>query len=153
MEEVIKQIKKELLTQDNRITDQPMFLVMEKKEYPTSEYYSYSRSFWVGDEGEIGETLEDVKEYLRDNGEADEKTDEELNNMSDSEISDEYEVRKVYVFEVDTFVQAFFTEKSAKEYIEENNHRLNKPFTYAGGTYRNYEMQNVRKFIMNFGED
>mgnify|MGYP006286047483 CR=1 FL=1 len=145
----LKEIRTELRTQDNRMTDQPMFIVMQKVEYPTSEEYSYDRSYWMDSDGdELGETLADVKKHLI---EFRNYTAQEIDDMKSHEFEmliEKENIRQIFVFEIDDFVQAFITAKSAEEYIETNKHRLYKPFFYATGTYRNYEMQSIRNLLL-----
>jgi hypothetical protein len=143
----INDIKKELLTQDNRITHQPMFIVMEKKEYPTTSDYSYDLSYYVNTDGDnLGTTIKEAKDCLIEEECID--NPDKIYSMSDDELQEKYGVREVFIFEIDVFVQAFFTAKSAKNYIKSNNHNLRKPFFYTKGTYRNYEMQAIRNHLM-----
>lgn len=153
----IKDLKKELETQDNMHTDNPFFIVYRKRELPTSSDYSYDRCFYlehVGDYIECGETEEEVIKYLKETyGEDKDNKIEELiklqNTYSFNDKLDEYfTISKVYMFQVDVFVQGFFTRKGAEEYIRVNGHNLNKPYIYCNHLYRNDEMREIRKYFM-----
>lgn len=153
-------LKKELETQDNRATAEPMFVVFSKREYPTTSDYSYDRSYYLehSDHDEVGETKEEVLEYLKEQYEDDEdyireqKAIKELEDASEYDFDDllfeKFEIQQVYVFEVPQFEQAFFTEKAAKRYLEINGHNLTKPFLYVTSMYRNEEMQEIRNYFL-----
>lgn len=126
-------------TQDNRITDQPLFAVMTKREIITSEDHDYDRICWV--ENQSGNYVE--------------ATDTQRRRL-EAIYQGRYEVREGWdrfaMKEIDVFVTGCFTEQGCKDYIRLNGHNLNKPFIYAFGSYRNDEYQRVRKFIMGIPE-
>ena len=126
-------------TQDNRITDQPFFAVMAKREIITSEDHDYDRICWV--ENQSGDYVE--------------ATDTQRRRL-EAIYQRRYEVRdgwdRYVMKEIDVFVTGCFTEQGCKDYISLNGHNLNKPFIYAFGSYRNNEYQSVRKFIMGIPE-
>ena len=150
----IYELKHELETQDNRFTDNPLFVVCSKREYPTSYDYSYDRSYYHDSDGEVAETKEDLIKYLIEDESIyeQEKIRNKLLNFDDHDferyISETYSINPCYVFEVTQFEQAFLTEKGAEEYLRSNGHNLRKPFIYVVSMYRNIEMQNVRKYFM-----
>lgn len=126
-------------TQDNRITDQPFFAVMTKREIVGSEDHDYDRICWV--ENQSGDYVEATETQHR---------------RLEAIYQGKYEVREGWdryaMKEIDVFVTGCFTEKGCKDYIRRNSHNLNKPFIYAFGSYRNNEYQAVRKFIMDMPE-
>lgn len=126
-------------TQNNRITDQPFFAVMTKREIIGSEDHDCDRICWVENQsGDYAEATETQYRRLEDIYQA------------------KYEVRDGWyrhaMKEIDVFVTGCFTEQGCKDYINKNGHNLNKPFIYAFGSYRNDEYQTVRKFIMQMPE-
>uniref|UniRef100_UPI0039AFF40D hypothetical protein n=1 Tax=Serratia liquefaciens TaxID=614 RepID=UPI0039AFF40D len=126
-------------TQDNRITDQPFFAVMAKREIVGSEDHDCDRICWV--ENQSGDYVEATETQYR---------------RLEAIYQAKYEVRdgwdRYAMKEIDVFVTGCFTEQGCKDYINKNGHNLNKPFIYAFGSYRNDEYQTVRKFIMQIPE-
>lgn len=137
--EQISEIGELIRTQDNRITDQPFFAVMTKREMITSEDHDYDRICWV--ENQSGDYVEATETQHR---------------RLEAIYQGRYEVKEGWdrfaMKEIDVFVTGCFTEHGCKEYIRQNGHNLNKPFIYAFGSYRNHEYQKVRKFIMGMPE-
>lgn len=135
MKEKLKTIKENLLTQDNRITDQPLFLVQQKIiDWGFDSQYC-DDYIWVDKEGneacdEKSAQLEEDDEYC----------------LGYEDVREGWE--KVWIKPRWEFVQPFFTEKAARDYMEGNAHRLNEPRIYAETSYRNEEFQTVRKAIM-----
>ena len=113
-------------TQDNRITDQPMFVVFQKREIIGSDEHSPSRICWVWDGEEVSELRARRLEALYQDG-------------RDTRGYDRYAMQ-----EVDEFVTACFTEHGCKDYLRQNGHNLRLPYIYACGSFRNNEYQLVR---------
>ena len=116
-------------TQDNRITDQPMFVVFQKREIIGSDEHSPSRICWVWDGEEVSELRAKRLEVLYQDG-------------RDTRGYDRYAMQ-----EVDEFVTACFTEHGCKDYLRQNGHNLRLPYIYACGSFRNNEYQLVRNWL------
>ncbi|HCB0034051.1 TPA: ead/Ea22-like family protein [Klebsiella pneumoniae] len=116
-------------TQDNRITDQPMFVVFQKREIIGSDEHSPSRICWVWDGEEVSELRAKRLEALYQDG-------------RDTRGYDRYAMQ-----EVDEFVTACFTEHGCEEYLRQNGHNLRLPYIYACGSFRNNEYQLVRNWL------
>lgn len=116
-------------TQDNRITDQPMFVVFQKREIIGSDEHSPSRICWVRDGEEVNPLRALRLEILYQDG-------------RDTRGYDRYAMQ-----EVDEFVTACFTEHGCKEYLRQNGHNLRLPYIYACGSFRNNEYQLVRSWL------
>ncbi|HDE1562521.1 TPA: hypothetical protein PCC30_001287 [Klebsiella pneumoniae] len=116
-------------TQDNRITDQPMFVVFQKREIIGSDEQSPSRICWVWDGEEVSELRAKRLEALYQDG-------------RDTRGYDRYAMQ-----EVDEFVTACFTEHGCKDYLHQNGHNLRLPYIYACGSFRNNEYQLVRNWL------
>lgn len=116
-------------TQDNRITDQPMFVVFQKREIIGSDEHSPSRICWVWDGEEVSELRAKRLEALYQDG-------------RDTRGYDRYAMQ-----EVDEFVTACFTEHGCKDYLRQNGHNLRLPYIYACGSFRNNEYQLVRNCL------
>ncbi len=126
-------IGKNLLTQDNRITESPVFLVQQKiRRFTDSEDNDY---YWVdGDWNEVEDPA--LIAYL-------EKTQDAIS--PDRRYAD---YSKQHYNNGFVFVQPFFTEAGAKRYIEINGHNLNEPRIYVECGYRNEEWETVREHLM-----
>lgn len=116
-------------TQDNRITDQPMFVVFQKREIIGSDEHSPSRICWVRDGEEVNPLRALRLEILYQDG-------------RDTSTYDRYAMQ-----EVDEFVTACFTENGCKDYLRQNGHNLRQPYIYACGSFRNNEYQLVRNWL------
>lgn len=116
-------------TQDNRITDQPMFVVFQKREIIGSDEHSPSRICWVRDGEEVNPLRALRLEILYQDG-------------RDTSNYDRYAMQ-----EVDEFVTACFTEHGCKEYLSQDGHNLRLPYIYACGSFRNNEYQLVRNWL------
>ncbi|EHT05866.1 hypothetical protein HMPREF9694_05414 [Klebsiella michiganensis] len=116
-------------TQDNRITDQPMFVVFQKREIIGSDEHSPSRICWVWDGEEVSELRAKRLEALYQDG-------------RDTRGYDRYAMQ-----EVDDFVTACFTENGCKDFLRQNGHNLRQPYIYACGSFRNNEYQLVRNWL------
>lgn len=116
-------------TQDNRITEQPMFVVFQKREIIGSDEHSPSRICWVWDGEEVSELRAKRLEALYQDG-------------RDTRGYDRYAMQ-----EVDEFVTACFTEHGCKDYLRQNGHNLRLPYIYACGSFRNNEYQLVRNWL------
>lgn len=116
-------------TQDNRITDQPMFVVFQKREIIGSDEHSPSRICWVWDGEEASELRAKRLEALYQDG-------------RDTRGYDRYAMQ-----EVDEFVTACFTEHGCKDFLRQNGHNLRQPYIYACGSFRNNEYQLVRNWL------
>ncbi len=122
-------------TQDNRITDQPMFVVFQKCEIIGSDEHSPSRICWVWDGEEVSELRAKRLEALYQDG-------------RDTRGYDRYAMQ-----EVDEFVTACFTEHGCKDYLRQNGHNLRLPYIYACGSFRNNEYQLVRNWLADIKVD
>lgn len=132
----IKEIAKNLATQDNRMTDRPIFVVQQKK-----------RIYWL-DPAFVGEEnivwMHDGDEYARgtDKFRYYEKRYSEGHDIPSGwdrcAFQDEW-----------VFVTACFTEQGCKDYIAVNGHNLKEPRIYAEGSYRNEEWRTVSQFLLD----
>lgn len=129
----INSIGELIRTQDNRITDQPMFIVQENERiYGMDSDYSDNYEWFddvaccvISDQDEIRET-----ERLHES--------DELNDA----------IRKVYYKDHWVFVTACFTEQGCKDYLKTNGHNHGQTRIYGWGTRRNAEFQAVRNHLI-----
>lgn len=129
----LRQIGDLIHTQDNRITDQPIFVVEKSVMVITDSDYGYDATEWVNVESGEYEKASDTKARRLD-----------LLNEDWRETGD---WKKFYLKEVWEFVTCCFTEQGCKDYISRNRHNLGKVRIYAYGSYRNTEWQTVRDHL------
>lgn len=127
----IQRISESLKTQDNRITDQPMFVVFEKREIIGSDEHSPSRIAWCRDGEEVSELRAKRLEALH------------------QDCRGTLDYYRYAMQEIDVFVTACFTEQGCKDYLSLNGHNLRLPYIFAAGSYRNNEYQQVRNWIIS----
>lgn len=133
------EISELLHTQDNRITDQPMFIVQRK----------------VRDYGYDSEHSDDYEWLETESGDycaADERQTRILDKM-DEQRRDIKGWTKAYYRDRWEFVTACFTEQGCKDYIRWNGHNLGETRIYAEGSYRNLEYQTVRNYLLSLTEE
>lgn len=127
------EISRNLNTQDNRGTANPMFVVFEKEIIVTHADYDHDRIEWSREDDPS--VTADSRQHAR----------LEKLYASGRDTPNWY---RVTVKEIDRFVTVCFTEKGCKDYLEINRHNLRKPFIYAAGSYRNHEYQQMRNWLM-----
>lgn len=126
-------------TQDNRITDQPMFIVQQKREYVCDEertlgFYS-TRHAWIN---------------TNEGFDVDEKKSARLEAAFKKTYgSKPKKHERICLGTIWEFVTACFTEQGCKDYLAINGHNLNEPRIYADGSCRNEEFRTIRNFIKN----
>lgn len=148
--EILHEVGQRIATQDNRITDQPMFVVFQKREIVVDEDYDHDRIVWVDDEGnEADEETARQLNWMRD--------DVDGHHLLDDEIvlgdEDQEEWRRLAVKEIDEFVTACFTEQGCKDFLEIQGHNLRRPFIYAAGSFRNREYQQLRNLMLELAKE
>ena len=154
-------IAEEIRTQDNRATADPIFILFDRQKIPTD--YHYSDEYIYIDSGndnyEIEGNRQALLEYVKDEYGSlvycpeNIKKKEDLENLTEDDLldlmqHDREHFDKVYTKTIDVFKQAFFTDKSAQEYLEANRHHFKDPYIYCDSLYRNYEMQAIRNALM-----
>lgn len=128
----MKEIGRLIKTQDNRITDAPIFIVQQKLRIWGTDSDEYA---WL--ETESG-----------DYSEADPEKAEELEALDDAgEYTPGWE--KYYYQDSWEFVTACFTESGCQDFINRNGHNLHSPRIYAEGSYRNEEWRTIRDYLIS----
>ncbi len=133
-------IGRAIKTQDNRITNLPVFVVEQK------------RFIWGMDTDEADP--ENIK-WLHNDGEYSEvesdKADELESKFGETYDEPEGYVRRAFV-QVWEFVTACFTEQGCKDYLAVNGHNLREPRVYVYSAYRNAEWETIRTALINSTE-
>jgi hypothetical protein len=136
MKDKILEIANNILTQDNRITDQPIFIVERLRKD-----YGYD-SGWADDY--VWCNTADSEECIDE----DDEQYETLNEQYDlGEIDRGW--YKCYYKTRWEYVTACFTEQGCKDHITANGHNLGKTRIYADGSYRNFEFRDIRNYLLS----
>ncbi|NDI85102.1 hypothetical protein [Undibacterium crateris] len=134
------QIGKLIREQNNQFTDQPMFVVQEKREYIGNAEYQDCRIEWRhdgdSDHAEVSDTRAARLEAIF---------------RSTGEVADGYDRHELmHVWET---VVACFTEKGCQDYLAANRHNHSGELRiYADGSFRNFEFQLLRNWLMSLPE-
>ena len=128
------ELSKQLKTQDNRSTGAPIFLVQQKRRLYGFDSDYTGDLIWLHDD----ECVE-PDEYMQLTLDAyHDATGEELEGYRRTAYVDTWE-----------FVQCFFTNQSAEDFIRVNKHRLEDPIIYVDSGYRNLEWIALRGYLMS----
>jgi hypothetical protein len=125
-----------LKTQDNRITESPLFAVQQKRRIGNIEAGEGDGVVWLDGEGCGYE--EGSEEYATADAAYDHGYGEAPKGWWRTGYRDQWE-----------FVTCCFTEQGCKDYLALNGHNLHEPRIYAYGSHRNGEWQFIRKWLMS----
>lgn len=130
----LNEVAKELRTQDNLTTSDPIFMVQEEiKEFGIDQDYGEDGHVWVDEcDGEEAE-VEDVKRC-------------ELAITNFERIPNGF--RRVGYRTRWENRQPFFTRKGAEEHLRVNGHNYQKTRIYVECAFRNAEWQAIREILM-----
>lgn len=133
-------IGKRIREQDNRFTDQPMFVVQEKREYISdSDYYNCRIEWRRNSDGDHAEVDEARAKRLESIYQA---------RMEIPEGYDRFEMMPVW-----ETVVACFTEQGCLDYLAANRHNHTGELRiYADGSFRNFEFRALRNWLMTLPE-
>lgn len=136
--DALRRIARQVVEQNNRGTDQPIFAVLQKREMVTLETHEHDRIVWVAtDSGDYQEASVQKARHL-----------EKKHSAGDETPGWE----RYAVKEVDEFVTACFSEQGCKDYLSANGHNLRQPFIYAFGSHRNAEWRHILQFLKSIHE-
>lgn len=167
----IKNLSKEITTQDTRSTAKPYGLIIGEIKRVVTDFDNCNEKaiYWNEcDYDTFEEWLEAVKDYYLEDNESHKAVDFIEENCSDIDDVRNYESElyrlmndcpHAYGYNIEEVfnpnghgVNFFLTDKSAKEFVETNKHNLCKPFTYGIHLYRNPEMKKLIEIIVKLGE-
>lgn len=131
----MKEIGELIATQDNRITDAPIFIVQQKREFVAHPDYDHDLIAWFDGDGKANEEEAAALEAQYKD------THREPAGWTRATVGHYWD-----------FVTACFTEQGCKDYIARDGHNLREPRIYAAGSYRNEEFRDVRKFLLSLAE-
>ena len=124
-----------IATQDNRITEAPIFVVEQKTPVVSDSDYNDCRVEWR--ETENGD-------YQLASPERAERLEALHRAGRETPGWRRYEMADIW-----TFVTACFTEQGCLDYLTRNGHNLRETRIYAYGSYRNEEFRAIRNFLMS----
>ena len=136
--EELDELRLRLLTQDNRMTAHPIFVVFEKRRICGLDSDYSDDYFWRTSDGV-------------DVADAEEAAALDLIRWPNEKMINGVMFEKVYYLEVNRFVTVCFTQKGAEAYLSNNGHNLRNPFIYVDSLYRNREMIELRNHLMAAG--
>jgi hypothetical protein len=152
--QLLSDIVDQMIKQDNRATQYPLFYVYEKQELWVDGDDSATRLMFVNCEGDEVDEIDfnDKELWKKVDGEWEtdwhcDETDETIDQL---EACDKFDLRLIHVREEDVpvvNVGPFFTEEAAEAHIKFNSYHYRKPFTYVNSAWRNYELQELMKIM------
>jgi len=140
-------------TQDNRITQHPIFVVYDWEKLPADPDYVDDWEYADLEDGYdvIGTTKKDIIKYAKS---YDMDLPDNIDSMDEDQLFDFLNELtgnqwiKFYYHEVRILKNIFFTEKAAQRFIDQNDYHYKKPHIYVHCLWRNPEMQNIQKALL-----
>lgn len=132
--DVMERLGNRLITQDSRLTADPLFCVFERREVVVNEEFDYDYISWTDTDADYQEIEGEKRERL------------EAPYEGHRPIPERYQRHAIKEF--DSFVTACFTEQGYKDFLAIQGHNLRKPFTYVTSLFRNEEMKALRTMMM-----
>lgn len=142
--EFIKNLQHEMLTQSNRSTSYPIFIVVEEKKiYGVDENFSDGRDRKDSDAIDYKNELCDECKKASEDGELPDDCD-------NWRCSDSFMNYKIEEDVPNIRAGFFFSAKACDQHIENNRHHYNHTaHSYAISACYNHELQGVMEFIKN----
>jgi hypothetical protein len=158
----LKELGERILTQDNAITADPIFVVQQRRRvYGFESGYGEGRAF-LSDEGDEWSQA-DIDELVarervidaetKEARELDPDVDIDREPLSEDDDEAEAEVLRRHNISETEYrdfwenVQPFFTRAGAEHYMAINGHNLSHPRLYVDSAFRNAEWQAVRAYL------
>jgi len=146
----LNEIGEEIKTQDNMATENPIFILFDQIRYPAKDGYG-DECVYVdqsSDAYEIENTKEALVEFYKDDSWFPETAEKLTKEELFEEIKKHRDIELFDVYLRKEFKQAFFTKKSAEQYLKSNRHHFKNPLIWCDTLWRNYEMQSVRNALI-----
>lgn len=136
----LKELSRELNSQDNRCTAEPLYCVQEEERIWGMDGAYADDYEWYDPEMVETYTDDEAQSLLIESGEWDGEGE------FDAEL---YGWRKVFYTKRWKFVSAHLTERAATLYVEQNRHNLKNPRVYVTSQYRCHEWISVMEHLRN----
>ena len=138
----LKEIKKELLIQNNLGTSNPYWVIRDYKKIPSNSDYT-DKYIWVSDGSEF--TNEEIMKYFEEQKIV---FDSEIDSFDFETQAKEHEFEKMYYIEVEQDEEVFLTHKSAKNYFKSRRYNFSvKAHLYCKSAYYSNELKFLQKGI------
>lgn len=138
----LRTIAEQLRTQDNAITENPIFMVQQRRRL-----YGYNSDEYSQEGCSSG-----VQWFNDDNDEASESQHKQLQKYWREHHDEPDGWRRVGFIDLWENAQPFLTRCAADRYITENRHNLRAPRVFVESGYRNKEWAFLRDFIQSLAE-
>lgn len=132
----LEPISQRMRGQDNRATSHPIFIVQQRRRVYGFDPAWTDDIAWIYDGAEVATSREELEKFL-----------EEI-TLSEDRAYDTGALTKTGYRDRWEFVQPFFSNEGAEEYIRANRHNLDEPRIYVASGYRNDEWQAVRAVLL-----
>lgn len=144
--EQLKEIGIEMNNQDCRATQNPMFVILVDRYVPADINIGWDKKERKDDDYMKEEYLCDDCRVLYVSGlplpeECDACSDESFNFSKKLNDEESFDLR----------AGVFFTAKACQEHIDANHYHYDNPRVYGIGSWRNFEMQKVQRFLSSLG--
>lgn len=147
---------KDLLTQDNLCTHEPIFMVQQRNRvYGFDPIYTDDHIVWIDSDAceyskeKRDKLLEEMRADWREEGKG--ADDIEFLDEDSDEFLERFALTRTAYQDFWENIQPFFSRAGAEEYIAANAHNLKHPRVYVESAYRNAEWQAMRKMLMDLG--
>lgn len=163
--EFLMEMSQQMRTQDSRSTSHPFWQVRCHRYIPTEQGYNEHHWEIIGDEGVVYSSLDPIENfaaYLIENYpkfiiERNEHHDtDHMSDWLDVFIDGEnipYELRLIYVQEIEEVVSTHFTEHDALGFIERQQHNYPKLYTYVESAYWSPQIRKLQDWIISLTPD
>lgn len=140
----IRDIAQDVATQDNAITELPIFIVRQKRRtYGIDDHYT-DDFVWMSDGAEPHEADPETAARLDELS----KTSDYVDEIILGEDGEETTWKKVGYRDHWEFVTACFTRRGCADYLRINGHNLTNPEIYVASGYRNDEWKTMREHLL-----
>lgn len=163
--EFLLEMSKQINTQDNRITADPLWMVCYDKEYPTAEDYS-DHYQWLDCEHEYhviycSENSEDdesvaITDYMKENYKSWFKENMLEDDVFDIDLHDNClprHIERVFLNKKQKVVKACLTEADANWFIKRKQHDYPKLYTYVFSMCYCPQMIELREWISSLTKE
>lgn len=151
-----------ILSQPNSATQDPVYVVFEKQDIVVDGDYDYDKVVYICENDREVEMPEELflrleEEYYCAIDNRTERFDGNGNKLNyeiplDPLLDKDFnptDYERLCIKKIDRFLAAFFIRQNAENFIATNKHNFPSAFVYVESAYRNYEWQDMRKFLID----
>ena len=146
----VQDIAQDVATQDNAITELPMFIVQQRRRtYGIDDHYA-SEFVWMSEGDDPHEA--DVETTAKLDAAFKESCDITISIPDEDDPENETTWTRVGYRDYWEFVTVCFTRRGCEDYLRVNGHNLTDPRIYVASGYRNAEWKTMREFLLAHAE-